>query len=154
MSEKVTIMYSCCSPPALRQVRMALLMCWPVAQASISLGVALFTVMVKWKSCMLTLPAPPPPPPAWVPVWVSPQLHDWTSISFLCLASVDSPSMPSTFRKKSTAAIGFAPALGIAVLGDARAFAPWAWGTTGAPTSVPLRDVCSLTEKKLLYLHY
>src|SRR5438067_2101848 len=54
---------------------------------------------------MATLPAPPPPPPEWVPLWCSPQLHESSSISPLCLWSADSPSMPSIFRKKSTCAI-------------------------------------------------
>ena len=38
------------------------------AHACISAGVALFTFITKWKSCIATLPAPPPPPdgcPAW-----------------------------------------------------------------------------------------
>src|SRR5215475_8627674 len=38
-----------------------------------------------------------------VPVidWVTPQLNERTSISFLCLLSLDSPSSPSTFRNTS-----------------------------------------------------
>src|SRR5262249_15283008 len=38
-----------------------------------------------------------------VPVidWLTPQLKERTSISFLCLLSLDSPSSPSTFRNTS-----------------------------------------------------
>src|SRR5262249_43437175 len=96
---------SCWSLPALRQVKTAFLMWSPVAQANISLGEALLTFMTAWKSCMLTLPAPPPPPEECVPDWDWPQLHDSRSIEPLCLPSVDSPSPPPIFRKKSTDAI-------------------------------------------------
>src|SRR3954464_9744828 len=98
-SLKVIFRYSCCSLPALRQVRMAFLMCSPLAQARNSFGEDLFIFITKWKSCMLTLPAPPPPPPEWEPLCDSLQLHDSRSISFLCLSSCDSPSIPSIFRK-------------------------------------------------------
>src|SRR6185503_2591683 len=90
---------SCCSLPALRQVRMADLMCSPVAQASNNFGVALFTFITKWKSCICTLPAPPPPPTDIVPLCDSPQDQDSTSISFLCLESALSPCIPSSFKK-------------------------------------------------------
>src|ERR1035437_10123218 len=63
---------SCCSLPALRQVRIALLMCSPLAQARISFGVDLLTPMTKWKSCIATLPDPPPPPAPMEPTLVSP----------------------------------------------------------------------------------
>jgi hypothetical protein len=49
-------------PPALRQVSTADLMCCPVAQALASSGEARFSSIVKWKSCIVTLPAPAPPP--------------------------------------------------------------------------------------------
>src|SRR4051812_2441459 len=80
-------------------------MCSPVAHACISFGLALFTFMVKWKSWSTTFPAPPPPPLECAPLFVSPQLNDWISISPLCFESPLSPSMPSIFRKKSTAAM-------------------------------------------------
>ena len=96
---KVTFRNSCWVSPALRQVSFALGMCLPVAQASNSLGEALLIFMTKWKSCMLTLPAPPPPPAENVPRLVSPKLQDSSSISFLWPSCFDSPSMPSIFRK-------------------------------------------------------
>src|ERR1035437_6922638 len=66
---------SCWSLPAFRQVRIALLMWSPVAQAISSIGVALLTPMVKWKSCIATLPDPPPP------VQTAPIESDWTPMS-------------------------------------------------------------------------
>src|SRR5262249_20503566 len=102
---KVYLRYSCCSLPALRQVSTTFGMCSPLAQASSSFGLALLTLAVKWKSCRSTLPAPPPPPKSIVPSWMAPQLHATTSISPLCLASCDSPSIPSIFRKQSIAAL-------------------------------------------------
>ena len=62
------------APPALRQVSTASLMCCPVAQAIISLGVALSTLCTKVRSPMLTRPAPPPVLEAKLVVWVMPQL--------------------------------------------------------------------------------
>src|ERR1035437_1635539 len=74
---------SCWSLPAFRQVRIALLMWSPVAQAISSIGVALLTPIVKWKSCIATLPDPPPPPAPMEPALDSPQAQDWSWISFL-----------------------------------------------------------------------
>src|SRR5258707_15398102 len=105
MSENVHFMNSCWSLPALRQTRVAFLMCSPSAQASISLGEALSTFLVMWKSCIATLPAPMPPPADAVPVWCSDQLNDSSWISPLCLESADSPSIPSTLRNASNSAI-------------------------------------------------
>src|SRR5262245_45301891 len=101
----MTLKYSCCPLPALRQVSTALGMWVPLAQDSISLGDALFRLITKLKSFMLTLPAPPPPPLEEAPSWDSPQLQDTRSISPLCCLSADSPSIPSSLRKKSTAAM-------------------------------------------------
>src|SRR5262245_28184331 len=91
--------YSCCSLPALRQIRVALAKCSPVQQARISLGEALSARLVKQNSCAATLPAPRPPSSSSDPELIAPQLHDLISISFLCFGSVDSPSMPSSLRK-------------------------------------------------------
>ena len=74
-------------------------MCSPVAHASMSLGDAAVSSDEYWKSLGTTFPAPPPPPEPGDCVFCSPQTKFWTSISFLCLASVLSPGMPSIFRK-------------------------------------------------------
>ena len=58
----MNVRYSCWPLPALRAVSVAILMCWPVAQAFMRVGLALFSFITKWKSCIETLPAPPPPP--------------------------------------------------------------------------------------------
>src|SRR5262245_13788691 len=78
-------------------------MCSPLAHASISLGVASSIRLPMDRSLKETLPAPPPPPPGGAGGDVIPQLHDRTSISPACLESFDSPLMPSTLRKMSTA---------------------------------------------------
>src|ERR1700722_167454 len=49
------------------------------------------------------LPAPEPPVPATEVTWEAPQLQDRIWIQSLCLSSTDSPAMPSSFKKKSTA---------------------------------------------------
>src|ERR1700742_1847843 len=67
------------------------------------LGVALSVYFVTDKFCTDTLPPPPPDPRCIVPDWVMPQLHDNTSISFLCTESSDSPCTEPSFRKISTA---------------------------------------------------
>src|SRR6478752_3176675 len=87
----VTTRYSCWPVPALRTVIVAVLMCTPVAHAFISSGEALSTWWVKLNSWKLALPAPPPPPWLAVPDWDTPHDHDRTSISSLCLTSLDSP---------------------------------------------------------------
>jgi hypothetical protein len=61
------------------------------------LGLALFSFITKWKSCIETLPAPPPRPA--LPDCDAPQLQDSMSISSLCLASALSPLMPSNLMK-------------------------------------------------------
>jgi hypothetical protein len=99
-SLNLKVRYSCWVFPALRAVSVASLMCFPLAHASISFGEAFVSFMTKWKSCIETLPAPPPPPPdCGVPDWTAPQLQDSMSISFLCFASLLSPSTPSILRK-------------------------------------------------------
>src|SRR5262245_65599462 len=51
----------------------------------------------SWK---VALPAPPPPPPgATAPEFVTPHENESTSISSLCLASIDSPLMSPIFAK-------------------------------------------------------
>jgi hypothetical protein len=74
-------------------------MCLPVAHASISFGEALLNFITQEKSCIETLPVPPPPAGAVAAAWDSPQLQASTSISFTCLLSVLSPSIPSSLRK-------------------------------------------------------
>src|SRR5260221_6837342 len=91
------------SPPAFRQKSSAFLMCTPLAHASISFGDAFEVFDVKWKSWNWTLPAPAPPPVAKLPAWLRPQLNDSGSIAPACLSSTDSPSVPSIFKKYSTA---------------------------------------------------
>ena len=49
------------------------------------------------------MPAPPPPPVPILPARVTPQEYDSTSISSLCLESVDSPLMSPSFAKMSAA---------------------------------------------------
>src|SRR5438105_934373 len=69
-------------------------------------GDAALIGMENVKSDGIDLPAPAPP--LVLPIVAgleAPQLNDWTSIHFSCALSVDSPSMPSSLRKKSTAAI-------------------------------------------------
>src|SRR5450759_2603868 len=90
---------SCCVLPALRQVKTALLMCSPVAQARNSFGEDLLIGTEKWKSCMLTLPEPPPRFPEKEPVFCSPHEKDMSSISFSWPFCRLSPSMPSIFKK-------------------------------------------------------
>src|ERR1035438_8102563 len=75
---------SCCVLPALRQVSAALLMCSPVAQARNSFGEDLLIGIVKWKSCIETLPDPPPRLPENEPAFDSPQENDISSSSFSC----------------------------------------------------------------------
>src|SRR5450631_1766861 len=99
MSENVYFRNSCWVLPAFRQTRIALLMCSPVAQARTSFGVALLAFMTKWKSCIATLPEPPPPPAPIEPEFVSPHDQEWSWISFLCVLSWASPSIPSIFKK-------------------------------------------------------
>src|SRR5260370_3523658 len=54
-------------------------------------------------SWTLALPAPDPPPPWEAPVCATPQLQARTSISPLCLSSLDSPLMSSSFKNMSAA---------------------------------------------------
>src|SRR5262245_54580040 len=100
-SVSLTVKYSCCSVPALRQISSALLRCWPSAQARNSTGEALLTFMTKSTSFMDTLLAPPPPPEDCVAGWLSPQDHNSRSMAPLdfIVASYDSPLTPSTIRK-------------------------------------------------------
>ena len=74
-------------------------MCWPLAQARNSAGLALLSRMAKEKSWNATFPAPAPPPVWTVPLFVSPQIQDRTSIQSLCLLSMLSPGMPEICRK-------------------------------------------------------
>ena len=90
---------SCCSLPALRQTSVTVFRCSPVQQALKRLGEDLSVFFTKLKSCSATLPVPPPPPLENAPALVPPKLHDSSSISSLCLSSVDSPLPPSIFRK-------------------------------------------------------
>src|SRR5512145_279101 len=57
------------------------------------------------RSWTLALPAVPPPPTCVVPVWLTPQLQDRTSISPLCPSNADSPSIPSIFRNIAPATL-------------------------------------------------
>ena len=59
-------------------------MCLPVAQFCASGGDDLSNSCSKWRSWNETFPAPPPPPLALVPVWLTPQENDSTSIQSLC----------------------------------------------------------------------
>jgi hypothetical protein len=74
-------------------------MCCPLAHARNSAGLALLSRMAKENAWNATLPAPPPPPAWSVPLFVSPQLQDSTSIQSLCLLSMLSPGMPEICRK-------------------------------------------------------
>src|SRR6185436_19355363 len=78
-------------------------MCSPEAHAFNSTGDALSTWWVKLKSLKLALPSPPPPPWAMVPLCCTPQDHESTSTSSLCLLSRDSPLMSPSFAKMSDA---------------------------------------------------
>ena len=49
-------------------------------------------------------PVPDPVPTLPEPTFAAPQLNELISISFLCLSSIASPSMPSSLRKKSARA--------------------------------------------------
>src|SRR5688572_10773534 len=96
---RTTTRNSCCSLPALRQVSVTDLRCSPVQHEVKSLADALSAFFTKLKSCSATLPVPPPPPDEKEPALEPPKLHDSSSISPLCLSSVDSPSTPSILRK-------------------------------------------------------
>src|SRR5919106_1359925 len=93
------------SPPAFRQVSVALLNCLPAITAWARLGEALSTHLVIVRSLTLALPAPPPVPTCIVPVWVAPQLQARTSTCSAKPSALASPfrSGPSNFRKHSTA---------------------------------------------------
>src|SRR5262245_54194710 len=92
-----------CSLPAFTQVSVASLMCSPVAHLVWRACDALLVAMVKWKSCIWTLPAPPPLPVPAVPAFDPPQLKDEISISFSCPFCWLDPSIPSIFRNASKA---------------------------------------------------
>src|SRR5262245_45657905 len=102
------VRYSCCVPPALRDVRTASSKCLPVEQASISVGDALSISCVTLISLRFALPVPPPPPSPIVPVLDTPKDHEWSSISSLCAASFDSPLTSPSFKKISVA-IAYTP---------------------------------------------
>src|SRR5947209_130780 len=99
IGDRMMVRNSCWSLPALRQTRVAVFRCSPVQHEVRSLAEALSTFLTKLKSLRTTLPDPPPPPLLNEPEFVPPKLHDSTSISPLCLSSVDSPSTLSIFRK-------------------------------------------------------
>src|SRR5690242_3885444 len=99
----VILRYSSAVPPALRTVRTLVPMCVPSQHILKRVGLDLSMYLVIVKSCSWTLPAPPPPPMPDVPACVAPQLHDNTSISFLCLSSVDSPLTSPILMNMSTA---------------------------------------------------
>src|SRR5215469_7180225 len=75
----------------------------PCASARNNWGDWTPTFAVKEKSWKVTFPAPPPPPSLTLPLLEAPQLKLSSSISPLCLLSLLSPSMPSSFRNMSTA---------------------------------------------------
>src|SRR4051812_46444855 len=110
MSFILMMRYSCWPLPALREIRVASLMCSPVAHFVISTGDALSTACMKLRSEKLAFPAPPPPPWLIVPVWDTPNDHDRMSISPVCFESLDSPLMSPSFKNTSTA-IPYAPLL-------------------------------------------
>ena len=93
---------SCWPLPAFRWVTVASLMCSPVAQAFMSNGDAESIRCMKLKSAKLALPAPPPGPVT-DPDCATPQDHESTSTSSLCLASLDSPLMSPILAKMSLA---------------------------------------------------
>src|SRR5262245_46733663 len=78
-------------------------MCSPDAHLVARVGDATLVAMVKWKSCIWTLPAPPPLPVPAAPAFVSPQLKDEISISFSCPFCWLEPSTPSILRNASNA---------------------------------------------------
>src|SRR5215472_12916860 len=75
----------------------------PCASARNNWGDWTPTFAVKEKSWKVTFPSPPPPPSLTLPLLEAPQLKLSSSISPLCLWSLLSPSMPSSFRNMSTA---------------------------------------------------
>ena len=98
MSFILTIRKSCGPLPCLAEVSVASLMCSPVAHAFHRLAEALSTRCMKWRSEKLTFPVPPPPPWDIEPGLDAPQLQLSTSISSLCLSSVDSPLISPSLK--------------------------------------------------------
>src|SRR5580765_2528083 len=97
-SVNLIMRYSSGLSPALRTVRVASGMCWPLQQHSASSGDALLMYIVKEKSCTLHLPEPAPPPTCAEPELPTCQDHESTSISPPCFLSRDSPAMPAILR--------------------------------------------------------
>src|SRR5579872_6619100 len=96
--------YSNGLPPALRSVRPPVAMWVPWQQFCIRTGLALSVFFMKLKGWKLALP--PPAPPVAEPMVVllaAPKLKEKISISPLCLASLDSPVTPSSFKNASNA---------------------------------------------------
>src|SRR5579871_2737876 len=96
-------MYFCLSPVARQSSTVTVFRCVPLQQARNSLGVDLSRTLVIEKSWTSTRsPDRAPPVLTAVPTaWVAPSPKERTSIHFLCLSSVDSPSIPSTCTKQS-----------------------------------------------------
>src|SRR5688500_13222761 len=86
----LTIRYSCCPLPALRDTSVASGKWSPIAQAFISTGDALSTACMKLRSLKFAWPAPLPPRRG-VPLLDTPHDQERTSISPTCLLSFDSP---------------------------------------------------------------
>src|SRR5262245_59318738 len=96
-------MYGCLSPPARQSVRTAEAKWSPAAQAWAAFGDALSNSFWMTSGLMSQRWPVKVPEDDTVPVMacVTPQLNERTSISFLCLESLDSPSTPSTFKNTS-----------------------------------------------------
>src|SRR5262245_17637070 len=94
---------SCCPLPAFRCVIVASFRCCPVAQPFRSAGEALSILCVKERSWNVAFPAPPPLPTPCGLRLSTPQDQLRTSISSLCLSSIDSPLMSPSFAKMSDA---------------------------------------------------
>src|SRR6478736_7508438 len=102
------------------------------------------------RSLKVALPAPPPPPEPMVPVFVTPQENDSTSISPGCLTSTDSPLMSPIFAKMSDAI--WTPQQFVVRLtagyGRSRGLeTPIYWGVNGSVGGLKLRETVAIAHK-------